>query len=106
MPELFCGFRRRDGKAPTSYPVACSPQAWSAGAVFMLLQACLGLSIDGRLGSITFRYPQLPKGIERLTLRGLEVGTASVDLALICVSGAVGVNIERRTGKVDVSVLN
>ncbi|MGH8323299.1 MAG: amylo-alpha-1,6-glucosidase, partial [Steroidobacteraceae bacterium] len=26
LPELFCGFRRREGKAPTSYPVACSPQ--------------------------------------------------------------------------------
>jgi glycogen debranching enzyme len=106
MPELFCGFRRRDGKAPTSYPVACSPQAWSAGAVFMLLQACLGISIDGSHGTITFRYPQLPKGIERLTLRGLEVGAASVDLALHCTSGAVGVSVERRTGRLDICVLN
>ncbi len=106
MPELFCGFRRRDGKSPTSYPVACSPHAWSAGAVFMLLQACLGISIDGSLGCITFRYPQLPEGIQRLTLRGLEVGSASVDLVLNCTSGAVGVSVERRSGRLDVSVLN
>ncbi|MGH9559027.1 MAG: amylo-alpha-1,6-glucosidase, partial [Bryobacteraceae bacterium] len=27
LPELFCGFIRQPGKRPTSYPVACSPQA-------------------------------------------------------------------------------
>ncbi|HEY6922552.1 MAG TPA: amylo-alpha-1,6-glucosidase [Steroidobacteraceae bacterium] len=105
LPELFCGFRRRDGKAPTSYPVACSPQAWSAGAVFMLLQACLGLSIDAALGQITFRYPQLPPNIERLSIRGLEVGKASVDLTLQGGPGAFGVTVDRRVGKLSVSVL-
>ena len=27
FPELFCGFPRRRGAAPTLYPVACAPQA-------------------------------------------------------------------------------
>jgi glycogen debranching enzyme len=106
LPELFCGFRRRDGKAPTSYPVACSPQAWSAGAVFMMLQACLGLSIDAGLAQITFRYPRLPPNIERLTIRGLEVGEASVDLTLQGGPGAFGVTVDKRVGKLNVSVLN
>ena len=47
LPELFCGFVRRTGEGPTLYPVACAPQAWAAGSVFLLLQACLGLSIHG-----------------------------------------------------------
>ena len=38
LPELFCGFRRRRGAAPTLYPVACAPQAWAAGTPFLLLQ--------------------------------------------------------------------
>ena len=105
LPELFCGFRRRDGKAPTHYPVACSPQAWSAGAVFMMLQACLGLTIDAQLGQITFRYPQLPPCIERLSIRGLNVGDGGVDLTLYRYSGTVGLNLDRRNGKIDVSVL-
>ena len=46
LPELICGFPRRTGRGPTLYPVACAPQAWSAGSVFMTLQACLGLSIS------------------------------------------------------------
>jgi glycogen debranching enzyme len=42
MPELFCGFPRRTGEGPTLYPVSCAPQAWAAGALFMLLEACSG----------------------------------------------------------------
>ena len=105
LPELFCGFRRRDGKAPTSYPVACSPQAWSAGAVFMMLQACLGVDIEASAGRIAFRYPRLPAGIEKLTIRGVEVGAGSVDLTVRNQAGAVGVSVERRMGKVDVVVV-
>jgi glycogen debranching enzyme len=106
MPDLFCGFRRREGRAPTGYPVSCSPQAWSAGSVFMMLQACLGLSIDANLGRIVFRYPQLPPNVEQLTIRGLEVGTGSVDLIVRRQEHTVGVGVERRQGKIDVSVFN
>ncbi len=40
MPELFGGFIRQPGIAPTPYPVSCSPQTWSACAVFLLIAAC------------------------------------------------------------------
>jgi glycogen debranching enzyme len=105
LPELFCGFRRREGKAPTSYPVACSPQAWSAGAVFAMLQACLGLTIDAASRQIAFRYPQLPPRVERVSLRNLLVGDSSVDLTLYRYSGAVGLNVDRRSGRLDVAIL-
>ncbi|CAN5336896.1 hypothetical protein BH23BAC1_BH23BAC1_27670 [soil metagenome] len=35
LPELFCGFERRKGQGPTAYPVACSPQVWADGALFL-----------------------------------------------------------------------
>jgi glycogen debranching enzyme len=106
LPELFCGFRRREGKAPTLYPVACSPQAWAAAAVFQMLQACLGLSVDATKNQVAFRYPQLPPSVERLSIRGLMVGRGTVDLTLHRYSGTVGVNVERRTGKVEVALLS
>ncbi len=31
LPELFCGYSRREEEGPTFYPVACSPQAWANG---------------------------------------------------------------------------
>ncbi|TIP79269.1 MAG: amylo-alpha-1,6-glucosidase, partial [Mesorhizobium sp.] len=80
LPELFCGFTRAPGEAPIAYPVACLPQAWSAGSAFMLMQACLGLEIDGWDGEIHVTRPRLPIGIDTLTLRHLGVGTRKVDL--------------------------
>ena len=80
LPELFCGFARNNGEPPVGYPVACLPQAWSSGAVFMLLQACLGLRIDGARREVLIDRPDLPKEIERLTLRGLQLGSDRLDL--------------------------
>jgi glycogen debranching enzyme len=80
LPELFCGFDRRTGQGPTPYPVACLPQAWASGAIFMLLQACLGLRIDGRRREVYADHPALPAGIESLSVLDLSVGGASVAL--------------------------
>ncbi|RAK67244.1 glycogen debranching N-terminal domain-containing protein [Phenylobacterium kunshanense] len=81
LPELFCGFPRRAGEPPVAYPVACLPQAWAAGSVFMMLQAGLGLSIDGEAAEVEIRDPSLPAGIDRLSVMGLQVGDGSIDLA-------------------------
>ncbi|WP_296596195.1 amylo-alpha-1,6-glucosidase [Phenylobacterium sp.] len=80
LPELFCGFPRAAGEPPVAYPVACLPQAWAAGSVFMLLQACLGLSIQGETAEVEIRDPALPIGIDRLSVAGLEIGDGSIDL--------------------------
>jgi glycogen debranching enzyme len=104
LPELFCGFRRREGEAPTLYPVACSPQAWAAGAVFMLLESSLGISIDAHRGLVSLTRPLLPEAIDMLRIHGLDVGDAAVDLTLHRYSGSVGVNVERRVGNLEVIV--
>jgi len=80
MPELYCGFSRSAGEPPVPYPVACLPQAWAAGSVFMLLQACLGLRVNGVDERIEVHDPRLPIGIDSLTLDGLIVGRERVDL--------------------------
>ena len=58
------------------------PQAWAAGSVFMVLQACLGLEIDGWAGEVILTRPHLPQGVDRVALWGLEVGEARVDIKL------------------------
>ncbi|MCX7513974.1 glycogen debranching N-terminal domain-containing protein [Frateuria hangzhouensis] len=80
LPELFCGFARATGEPPIAYPVACLPQAWAAGSVFMMLQACLGLTVDGRRGEVRIDRPHLPDGVDRLTLHKLDVGGDTIDL--------------------------
>ena len=90
LPELFCGFTRAAGEAPIAYPVACLPQAWSAGSAFMLMQSCLGLQIDGWTGEIHVTRPRLPIGIDNLVIRHLSVGQAAVDLTFQRVGDRVG----------------
>jgi glycogen debranching enzyme len=80
LPELFCGFPRVRGEGPIAYPVACLPQAWASGAVFMTLQACLGLRVDGDRNRIRIDRPHLPIGIETLTIEALPVGERQVTL--------------------------
>jgi glycogen debranching enzyme len=106
LPELFCGFPRRPGEAPTLYPVACAPQSWASGAVFLLLEACLGLNVSAPEQRVTFSKPILPRFLQQVTIRGLKVGEARVDLLLTRHDeGDVGVNVLRREGALDVVVL-
>ena len=104
MPELFCGFRPRPHEGPTLYPVACAPQAWAAGSVFLLLQACLGLEIDARRAQVVLDRPILPACLDRLTIRRLVVGAARVDLVLENHAHDVGVHLTAREGDVSVVI--
>lgn len=102
LPELFCGFHRRLGRAPTSYPVACSPQAWASGAAFMLLEACLGLSIDAARRTLYVERPALPPFIELLRLRRLRVGDGCLDVTLRRRGDTVSLDIDHREGDAEV----
>jgi glycogen debranching enzyme len=82
FPELFCGFPRRRGIAPTLYPVACAPQAWASAAPFALLEASLGIVCDHQRREIRFHNPVLPKFLEEIRIHNLSLDGASADLRL------------------------
>src|SRR6059058_2361043 len=103
QPELFCGFPRRAGESPTLYPVACAPQVWASGAVFLSFEACLGLSISAPERKLVFSKPLLPPFLPQVTIRDLKVGAARVDLLLTRHDeGDVGVNVLRRDGEIEI----
>ena len=89
MPELHCGFARRPGEPPIAYPVACLPQAWSAGAVFMMLQACLGVTIDAWQGEVIIERPALPREIDSLEVKRLPIGASAIDVVFQRAGGRV-----------------
>ncbi len=80
LPELFCGLDRHAGQFPVHYPVACSPQAWASGSLFLLLRACLGLFPDAPRRTLHIASPALPEWLDRLTLSSLRIGPARVTL--------------------------
>ena len=102
LPELICGFHRRPGGFPTLYPVACAPQSWAAAAVFLLLQACLGVHVNGTARQISFVHTVLPPALEWLRIVNLRVADASVDLLLRRHAHDVGITVLRREGDVEV----
>ena len=105
LPELFCGFARRQREGPTLYPVACSPQSWSTAAVFLLLQSCLGLSIKGAEAQISFDHPFLPEFLQQVQIKNLSIGTASLDLSIERHEEDVGINILRKEGDIKLVVV-
>jgi glycogen debranching enzyme len=102
LPELICGFHRRRGESPTLYPVACAPQAWAAGAAYMLLCACLGLEIDAAERRVSFRRSMLPEGVDWIRLTNLCVAEARLDLLLTRHAHDVGLEVLRRDGQVEI----
>jgi glycogen debranching enzyme len=101
LPELFCGFDRRPDQGPTWYPVACAPQAWAAGAIFWLLQACLGLEVDGIQNKILLNQPSLPPSLNEVRLSGLGIGANRLDLLLTRDSGRVSVRLLGQQGDLE-----
>lgn len=102
LPELFCGFDRRDGQGPTRYPVACAPQAWAVASVYLLLQACLGLSVSGTSSQVRLTCPVLPEALEEVRISNLKVGAGSVDLTFHRYPHDVSVTVTRRVGNIEV----
>jgi glycogen debranching enzyme len=95
LPELFCGFDRRPGQAPTQYPVACSPQAWSVAAAFLFVQSFLGLEIIAKENLIRFYKPMLPGFIDNIIIRNLRLNE---ETALL--------QIRKQGGSTEVILLN
>jgi glycogen debranching enzyme len=102
LPELFCGFCRRDGESPVPYPVACSPQSWSAASVFLLLQSILGLKIEAASSRLSFVRPVLPEFLDGIQIKNLKVGSGSVDFTIKRRARFATVEVERREGAVEV----
>ena len=89
LPELFCGFRRRSGRAPVLYPVACSPQAWSSGALFHILSSMLGFDIDAATRTLTLNSPYLSPRAGTISIKNMHIGCGSADFIVHRRNGAV-----------------
>jgi glycogen debranching enzyme len=104
LPELFCGFDRDTSPLPVPYPVACSPQAWAAGAPFLFLQTMLGLTPHADRGELELSRPQLPTFLKRVDIKNLRVGEAAVDLLFHGWRGTTSAEVLRKVGDVSVTI--
>jgi len=82
LPELFCGFSHKETKRPIEYPVACNPQAWACGSIYMIIQSLLGINLDVTNNRIYLK-PILPDEINRVEVKNLKIGNNRADFMLI-----------------------
>ena len=105
LPEVFGG-HARDARHPHPglYPGACSPQAWSAGAIMLLVDCMLGLTpIASR--NLVVIDPLLPPWLASLEIRNIRFGGNRIAFHLHReTSGAVDVEL-LETGGVSVTRL-
>jgi glycogen debranching enzyme len=80
LPEVFGG-EPRDARHPHPgiYPSANSPQAWSAGAVILLVHSMLGLLPLAPRETLVVD-PDLPEWLPELTLTDIRIGEARIGL--------------------------
>lgn len=96
MPELYCGFERIPSTAPVPYPVACAPQAWAVGTVYLLLGALLGLDVDAAHRTLAFRSPRLPPGVDWLRISRWRVDEGTCELEFRRHAEDISLNVAKK----------
>jgi len=99
---LYCGYEKREEEGhPVRYPVACSPQAWAAGALPHALWNLLGLRANAQEHHLQIIRARLPEWLEWIELKNIQVGKARVDLHFEHArsNGVVQVEASVRTGQ-------
>jgi glycogen debranching enzyme len=104
LPELFCGFDRDVSPVPVPYPVACSPQAWAAGSIFLFLETMLGLRPHAVTRELELVRPELPDWLTKVTINNLRVGVADVDLLFHRWRGGTSAEVIRKTQDLSVTI--
>ena len=80
LPEMFCGLTRQAVDRPVSFPMACSPDANSAAALFLVLQSMLGIYAQAEENIVYVHNPVLPRWLGEVTLSNLRVGRTTMRL--------------------------
>ena len=71
----------------------------------MLLQAAIGLEPDAAAGVLRLRRPSLPAWLGEVTIMGLRVGQATVDLRLEEAGGRTRCTVLAQQGALRVEVI-
>ena len=80
-PELFCGDERESGRAPKEYWNTCTPQLWSAAAMFSCVSSILGIEADPRRKTLRVS-PVETELWRRVEVRGLHFAGRRIDFTV------------------------
>lgn len=102
-PEVYCGVTKEAAGVLARQPDACRPQAWSAGAIFLILQTWLGVAPRGFARHVDIT-PVLPRGLDELTVEGMSVCGSPLSLRIVRENGALLLEIMDNPGNLDIMI--
>lgn len=105
LPELYCGFTRRDSAQPVAFPMACSPHATSAASLFLMLQAMLGIYPATEENTLYIQSPSLPRWLGDLTVANLQLGRSTVSLRFRRTGNQTVLTVRDKRGPVRIVVV-
>lgn len=104
-PELFCGYERTDDNdRPIQYPVACSPQAWASGTIYMLLRMMVNLVPDTTNNYLRIIDPMLLPSVNYLAIQNLHIGETILDLEFERSNNAIACRVIKKQGTLRVVI--
>ncbi len=80
-PELFCGEVRTPGEPARAYWNTCTPQLWSAAAMFTCVSSILGLEADPRREHLRIE-PMPTQLFNRIEVTGLHFAGRRIDFSV------------------------
>jgi glycogen debranching enzyme len=104
LPELFCGYPRKDDESPVIYHSTCSPQAWASGSIILFIQTMLGLCPDAP-NNVLYVKPTLPEWIKLVTVKNMVVGDEKISIEFRRVNGITTFDTIGKTGKIRIEPL-
>lgn len=81
LPELLCGFDRREYALPVPYPTSCSPQAWASATPIHLIRTLMRFDPALPAGRLWFS-PVLPPELLPLRVERVPLGGSRVNLVV------------------------
>lgn len=102
-PEVYAGVGQDIGGVIARQPDASRPQAWSAGAIFLLAQTILGAATRPFSGRVDIT-PVLPSRLNEIRVDNLSIADTSLSLRLVRDGDSVLLEIVDNPGHLDIVV--
>jgi glycogen debranching enzyme len=102
-PEVYCGVGRGTGGVLARQPDACRPQAWSAGAIFMLMQTLLGIAPQPFSTRVDLT-PALPSSVNEIVADDIRIAGAQLSLRIVREGNSVLLEIRDNPNDLDIVI--
>ncbi|MDQ2743199.1 MAG: hypothetical protein M3Z66_13015 [Chloroflexota bacterium] len=102
-PEVYAGVSKNTGGVLARQPDASRPQAWSAGAIFLLVQSMLGVAARPFSAHVDIT-PALPACIDEITAENLCINGCRLGLRILREGNSILMEIRDNPGDLDIVI--